>query len=143
MCRSSRGDQSVLRPALSVIRLNCSQTSWSVSGVAGAPAKHEAVLHPRRARLCPVGRLPQDQFPQRLDGDIGELDDSAGLLGLGVPAEPHRAVDGHGARLQVNFGPAEGSCFLGTQATEKADSHVGPQTVSLCLLPAGQALVPA
>jgi hypothetical protein len=34
MCaRSSRGDQSVPRPAFSVIRLNCSQTSWSVSGL--------------------------------------------------------------------------------------------------------------
>jgi hypothetical protein len=79
---------------------------------------------PTASAICSIGT--PDQLPQRLDGDIGELDNSAGLLGLGVPAEPHRAVDGYGARLQVHFGPAEGTRFLGAQATEKADSDVGP-----------------
>src|ERR1019366_4110357 len=84
----------------------------SMHRAAEAGAEHQVVLLPGRTGLRPVGRLRQDQFPQRRYGDLGDLEHPPRLLGLSLPGAPYRSVDGHGAGLKVHFGPAQGPGLL-------------------------------
>jgi hypothetical protein len=52
-------------------------------------------------------------------------------FGLGLPGPPYRAIDGHGADLEVHLGPAQGPGFLGADAAEHAHGDIWPQALSL------------
>jgi hypothetical protein len=92
-------------------------------------------------RLRAVRRLFQDQVPQGLYRDLGDLEHAPRLLGLGLPGAPYRSVDGHRASLKVHLGPAQGAGFLGADAAEHTHGDVGPQAFSLSCVQHGKSLL--
>ena len=107
-CRSSLGVRSPPRLADLVIFRNPFRTCQRCSVLT---AEHEVVFLPRLPSREPFGGLAGVMGAERLDRLGGQLQNAPTLAGLDVTLDPHRAVDGDHADLEVDLVPGDGPLY--------------------------------